>query len=357
MPSIFKVGDRWRAQVRRKGHPTLSENFKTKQDAQRWAREKEHEIDKGKFTPAGLRLTLGEIIQTYRDSMTEAKIGRDKKLCLSRLKKHLADVRLDELDNQRVLNYATLREGEGCGPASLQNEMSYLRVALRYGGVLCEAGEATAVALARLTIAQDFLRHADRLKSSEERDRRPTLAELEKLEAYFAKRRSPTPMWTLCLFAMATAMRLGEIVGPGGITWEDVNIKRRTVVVRDRKDPNGVAGNDEVIPLLCGPVVWRGATVDPLELMKFAPASSWCRGRVFPFAEGTISGAFGTACKSLQIDDLHFHDLRHEAVSRLFEHGLQIQEVALVSGHKNWKNLKRYTNLRPETLHDRMVTT
>ena len=356
MPSIFKVGDRWRAQVRRKGHPTLSENFKTKQDAQRWAREKEHEIDKGKSTPAGVRLTVGGIIQRYRDSMTEGKLGRDKKLCLTRLKKHLDDVRLDELDNQKVLNYAALRELEGCGPASLQNEISYLRVALRYGGVLCEAGEATALAMARLTLTTDFLRHADRVKSSDERDRRPTVEELEKLEAYFAKRRSPTPMWDIILFAMATSLRQGEIVGPGGITWEDLNVKHRTIKVRDRKDPNGVVGNDEIIPLLKGPVVWQGCTLDPIIIINRAPTANHRSGRIFPYAEGTVSGAFGTACKKLKIEDLHFHDLRHESVSRMFEHGMQIPEVAMVSGHKDWKNLKRYTNLKPSFVHDKLVT-
>ena len=354
MPSIFKVGDRWRAQVRRKGHPTLSENFKTKQDAQRWAREKEHKIDRGKSTPAGLRLTMGTVIQTYRDSMTEAKIGRDKKLCLTRLKTYFDEVRLDEFGNQQVLNYAAKREGEGCGPASLQNEISYLRVALRYGGVLCEAGEAAALAMARLTIATDFLRHADRVKSSDERDRRPTLEELLKLEEYFRVRRSPTPMWDIILFAMCTAMRQGEIAGPGGIVWEDLNVKHRTVTIRDRKDPNGIVGNDEVIPLLTGPMVWRGQAIDPICLINKQSTANHREGRIFPYAEGTISGAFGTACERLKIDDLHFHDLRHEAVSRLFEHGLQIPQVALVSGHKNWKSLKRYTNLKPVSLHDLM---
>lgn len=53
----------------------------------------------------------------------------------------------------------------------------------------------------------------------------------------------------------------------------------------------------------------------------------------------------------LRINDLHFHDLRHEATSRLFEQGYQIQEVAIVTGHRSWDMLKRYTQLRPESLH------
>jgi hypothetical protein len=57
------------------------------------------------------------------------------------------------------------------------------------------------------------------------------------------------------------------------------------------------------------------------------------------------------ACKELKIRDLRFHDLRHEATSRLFEAGLTIEQVALVTGHKDWKMLRQYTNLRPEALH------
>ena len=58
-----------------------------------------------------------------------------------------------------------------------------------------------------------------------------------------------------------------------------------------------------------------------------------------------------TKAKAMSIPDLHFHDLRHEGTSRLFEQGYEVQQVALVTGHKDWRHLKRYTNLRPEDLH------
>jgi integrase len=74
-------------------------------------------------------------------------------------------------------------------------------------------------------------------------------------------------------------------------------------------------------------------------------------GKVFPHHHKSAGTAFQRACKELKIDDLHFHDLRHEATSRLFEAGLTIEKVALVTGHRDWKMLRRYTNLRPESLH------
>ncbi len=75
------------------------------------------------------------------------------------------------------------------------------------------------------------------------------------------------------------------------------------------------------------------------------------QGRIFPHHHKSISTAFTRACDELKIDDLHFHDLRHEGTSRLFEAGLSIEKVALVTGHKDWRMLQRYTNLKPEDLH------
>jgi integrase len=74
-------------------------------------------------------------------------------------------------------------------------------------------------------------------------------------------------------------------------------------------------------------------------------------GRIFPYNGKSIGTAFRRQCKDLKIEDLHFHDLRHEGTSRLFEVGFSIEQVALVTGHKDWKMLRRYTHIKPETLH------
>ncbi|WP_315729264.1 MULTISPECIES: tyrosine-type recombinase/integrase [unclassified Bradyrhizobium] len=74
-------------------------------------------------------------------------------------------------------------------------------------------------------------------------------------------------------------------------------------------------------------------------------------GRIFPYNGRSVGTAFRRQCQQLRTDDLHFHDLRHEGTSRLFEAGFSIEQVALVTGHKDWKMLRRYTHLKPETLH------
>jgi integrase len=112
------------------------------------------------------------------------------------------------------------------------------------------------------------------------------------------------------------------------------------VLVRDRKDPRQKKGNDQWVPLLgdAWTVLQRQPEVDD-------------EPRIFPCDEQTISKYFREACVALGIPDLHFHDLRHEGTSQLFEEGFEIQQVALVTGHKDWRHLRRYTNLKPESLH------
>ncbi len=179
---------------------------------------------------------------------------------------------------------------------------------------------------------------------SEERDRRPTTDELEKLFAAFdANTRNTMPMSAIAKFAIATAMRLDEIVR---IEWRHLDPRSRTILVEDRKDPRRKDGNNQRVPLLAV------TGYDAYEILDERRRSGGGnRGRCFPYNGRSVGTNFRRTCQDLGIEDLHFHDLRHEGTSRLFEAGLTIEQVPLVTGHKDWKMLKRYTQLRPENLH------
>jgi len=114
------------------------------------------------------------------------------------------------------------------------------------------------------------------------------------------------------------------------------------VIVRDRKDPRRKAGNDEVVPLI-------GESLDVI-MRQPRPKEGATDQRIFPFEPGTVSKCFATARKAAGIVNLTLHDMRHEATSRLFEAGWGIAEVAAVTGHKRWEQLRRYTNLRPQEI-------
>jgi integrase len=126
------------------------------------------------------------------------------------------------------------------------------------------------------------------------------------------------------------------------VTWDDLNTRTKMLLIRDRKDPRQKKGNDQRIPLL------SVSGYDPMALIEEQRAlRANDDDRIFPYNHKSVSTAFTRSCQELEIEDLHFHDMRHEGTSRLFE-----AQVALVTGHKDWKMLRRYTHLKPEALHE-----
>jgi integrase len=130
------------------------------------------------------------------------------------------------------------------------------------------------------------------------------------------------------------------------IEWCDFDPRIKLLIIRDRKDPRKKSGNNQRIPLL--DVTGYDACVILQEQRAHMPSAG---GRIFPYNARSVGTAFRRQCRNLDIQDLHFHDLRHECTSRLFEGGFSIEQVALVTGHKDWKMLRRYTHLKPEALH------
>ena len=130
-------------------------------------------------------------------------------------------------------------------------------------------------------------------------------------------------------------MRRGEIAS---LLWANIDLYAGTVLL-----PNTKNGDERTVPLSSKCIV----------LLKNLPRR--IDGRVFNMTPHAISYAFIRACKRAKLDGLHFHDIRHEAVSRLFERGFSLPEVAAISGHKTWAMLKRYTHLRAEDLAKKLA--
>jgi integrase len=169
---------------------------------------------------------------------------------------------------------------------------------------------------------------------SRERDRRPTLGELDKIMEYFGERlkRRPSciPMQKVIGFAIFSTRRLEEIAR---ISWKDLDAEGSRILVRDMKNPGEKIGND----------VWCDLPPEALQIIRSMPKR---REEIFPYSGDTIGANFTRVCQFLEIVDLHLHDLRHDGISRLFEIGRNIPQVASVSGHRSWSSLKRYTHLR-----------
>lgn len=165
-----------------------------------------------------------------------------------------------------------------------------------------------------------------------ERDRRPTLAEIRALMNHFRRGHDQTPrsapMHKIIRFAMYSTRRQEEITR---LQWSDLDGAR--ILVRDMKSPGQKIGNH----------AWLDLPPEALAVIETMPR---VEDQIFPFGGQAISRAFTRACRLLGIEDLHFHDLRHDGISRLFEMGWTIPHVSAVSGHRSWVSLKRYTHIR-----------
>ena len=341
MATVSRSGKKWRAQVRMAGARPLSRSFATKQDAQRWAREQEGLIVQGRGSRPVPRETVGDVLRAYLQDAPPAA-SRSRAAVLRMLERELGPLRLTKLNPQALIRFARRRARDGAGPPTVMMDLIYLRTAVRHGAIQLELDPTPM--LATISASSSHLRHLGLVGSSSERSRRPTDGELARLRAYWEE--NPTrfiPMWRIVRFAIATTMRMAEITR---IEWETFDPASRTIVVPERKHPIEKRGNSQRVPLLTFAHVC-GELVDPVALM-----GTRGRGRVFPFDGGSVSANFTRACAALGIEDLCFHDLRHDGVSRLFEAGFDIPRVALVSGHRSWRSLSRYTQIKPESLHE-----
>jgi hypothetical protein len=119
--------------------------------------------------------------------------------------------------------------------------------------------------------------------------------------------------------------------------WINVDMQKRTVTIRDHKDPRRKDGDHQIVPLL------NSTGYDAWQLILEQRIVTRGIGRVFPYHSKSVGAAFHRSCNVIDLNDLCFHNLRHERTSRLFEAGFSIQQVALVTGHKDWRMLRRYT--------------
>lgn len=327
--------------MRRKGHPVYTKTWATKAQAERWARQVEADIERG-LTPSAASVVGGvysvaAMIGDYRRLRETSRPVVDastEHYNLQRLEAYLGDLDATRLKPEDLVGYAQRRADEGAGPYTVNMEVSKLGTVMRMVASLKHMALPDVVHSAR-----PLLSHLQLIGGGGRRERRPTDDELTRIIAHMEVAHGRVYS-DIVRFAVGTAMRRGEIVR---ITWDGLDVGRRLVLVRDRKDPRQKAGNDQWVPLL-----GDTATGDMWELIERQPRTS---DRIFPVHEQTLSKYFTWTCRALSIPDLHFHDLRHHAISLLFERGYRIEQVALISGHRSWQHLKRYTNLRPEDLH------
>lgn len=329
MGSIINRDGRWRAQVRRKGFPAQCRTFGTKAAAARWVREVESALDDGQ--PVLGETTVAQVLSAYRRLRDQARPILDtsnEHYMLKALERGIGHYRLARITPDDLVAHATMRREEGAGPYTINMEVSKLGTALRYGSAALRISPPDVVGAAR-----PLLSHLRLIGGGGRRERRPTGDELERVLEHLRSQYGAVYADAV-EFAAASAMRRGEICE---MRWCDLEPETQIARVARKHPRRGKV--PERVPLLGR--AWEIVQAQP----RGEPDDM-----VFPLHPQTLTKYFTLTCRALSIPDLHLHDMRHEGTSRLFEAGLPIEQVALVTGHKKWEMLRRYTQLRPESL-------
>jgi integrase len=308
----------WQAIVRRKGVPAVSKTFRTKLNAERWARSVELQIDQGSFIDRSEaeNTSISDLIDRYLAEVTIHKKGRlQEERRLKYLKFQFGTFSAAGLQSKQVAAHRDRRLKEGRAGQTVIHELNLLSSIFE-----------TAVREWGLALANNPVKLIKRPAKAKGRDRRITPAELDGLlQALKATKEMP---WIVQL-AVETGMRRSELLA---LEWRNVDVVNRVALLLDTKN-----GERRFVPL-------SNKAVDVLSQV------SRNSNTVFSTSASAVSHSFARACERVGLGDFRFHDLRHEAVSRLFEKGLNPVEAAAVSGHKSLAMLKRYTHLKAADL-------
>lgn len=307
----------YRVQIRKRGFKTVSKTFLSLQSAKKWAREIQTKQDQGFDIDIqeAQTITFAEIIERYKREIIPQLVSQAEELSKCNVMvKAIGDLSLMAITPSILASHRDKRLQQGLSPTTVNYDLSF-------------------VSRVFTACIKDFsinLPNGNPVKKVRKpslprgRERRPTKSELNILSGY-----------PFIMFAIETAMRRGEIAR---MDWKDVNWTKQTLHIPVTK--NSIP---RTIPL----------SSTAISILKALPCRS-ITGNVWQLKPDSITDKFRRLCKRHNISDLRFHDLRHEATSRLFEKGLHPVEVATITGHTDTKMLLRYTHIKPESLIDKL---
>jgi integrase len=335
----------WLARVRRVGHPAISGTFNTKAAAQAWAGEIEAKMHRRVFIDRrpSEKVTVGDLVRRYLREITPEKRGAvyEASHAQAILKDPIASIPLAACVGRSIAEYRDRRLAAVRG-ATVNRELNVLSHVFTVGmtdwGYYLPGGNP--------------VRSARRPRISRGRERRLFPGEEPRLLAACAAHCGPLPLAVVAIWAIETAMRRGEIAT---MRWEHLDRAARVLRVPETK-----TGEPRRVPLSSRAMALLADLPRRLDGMVFGhDANSYTRGFISAVRRARVGYEAECATAGVQPDprmlrDLRFHDLRHEATSRLFERGLNPMEVSAITGHKTLAMLQRYTHLRAEDLVDRL---
>ncbi len=315
----------WEARIRKKGYPTTCKTFETKADAEAWAKDVETQMNKSLFVSNKeaeqytLHECLDRYIEEYIPKLKHPKREEDRARALQH--RTIAHRVMATIRPKDIADFRKEREAEGVSGNTIRLDFALLSRLFNY---------------ARSDWGMESLQNpvalAAKPKPAKGRDRRLEEGEEEKL----LKAAEP-PFDVIIRFALETAMRREEIAR---LEWKHVNLKSRSVYLPETKNSEA-----RTVPL-------SSAAVDILINLPRTEGEE----RVFGLTSDQITDTMKKVRAKAKLEDIRFHDLRHEATSRFFENtDLDVMEVKAITGHKTLQMLSRYTHLRTAWLADRLA--
>ena len=324
MATIRKRFGKWQVQIRRHNYPQIIKSFKEKSTASKYAREIELKMDKQQFEDYSnaASTTLRDILTRYRDEITPKKKGakwetyklnlliRHKISSLSLL--HLNPTALCALKNELSINRK---------PGTVKHYFNFINnawnTAERVWGINLPPKNPI-----KYVILDKVYDRRDRILNEEEYKKLLASASVSNLRI----------LNDMIILAYQTAMRFGEILK---LNRKDVDLNKRLITLRDTKN-----GEDRTIPI-------SNIAIEVLRKYPFGE-------RYFIIKRDQFRHYFEQACRRAEINNFRFHDLRACAITKMFLSGMTVPEVAVISGHKTWSQLSRYTRIKPEQLVDKV---
>jgi len=320
MSNVRKRGNSWTAQVRIAGWRSFTKTFKKKTDAVAWSVHLENKLRNAPVPTfvADNKVTLSDLVIRYAEEIApshKSSVPETYRLrAISR--SWIGELDIRYLNKQQFSQYQKDRL-EKVSVASVHAELSLIKRVLD-----------TAIKQWGYGIAENVIKTMKYSKGSVSRTRRLEADEKDRILTAARLQRNEY-ICSIIEFAIETGMRRSEILK---LKWCDINFHTGFASLFNTKN-----GEDRKVPL----------TKRCIEVLNQLPRS---HEHVFPISATCLHQAWQRAVKRADIKDLRFHDLRHEAVSRFFEMGMSVPEVALISGHKDLTQLFRYTHLNPENV-------
>lgn len=316
---------------------TEAKTFDRKKEAEVWLIRREGELAKG--IPDTTIKSIRELISDYATTYDGPKNSCFRSLMnliatnveTGQPRYAFADTNAITIKTAEVLDWIKIRTKE-VKPATVKFDLAQLRGIL----VSAKTEHGLNIPIDQFEAAVSYASKKGWCAASQRRERRINDDELNQILHHFTTRHGTIPMHDITLFALHSCRRLEEIMR---LRWDDYDPQKKIILVRDIKHPKKKEGNN----------CYARLTDEAMAIIDRQPKGN---ERIFPYLHKSVGRCFYNVVRLLGINDLHFHDLRHEGVTRLFEKGYAIHEVALFSLHRDWTTLQRYTHLRAENVRD-----